>query len=97
MTSLTLQDNQWHVSGPILMDNANTVLAESEGLTIADNLQINLSKVTDVDTAALSLLMEWQRRVQASGKQVNFIHLPESLMSLAKLYGVADYISTGSN
>ena len=95
--SLRLQDNQWHVSGPILMDNANTVLAESEGFAVADNLQINLSKVTDVDTAALSLLMEWQRRVQALGKRVNFTHLPESLMSLAKLYGVADYISTGSN
>lgn len=79
------------------MDNANKVLTESEGLAIADNMQINLSQVTDVDTAALSLLMEWQRRMQAVGKNVSFVHLPESLMSLAKLYGVADYISTGSN
>ena len=97
MTSLTVQDNQWHVSGAILMDNANKVLTESEGLAIADNMQLNLSQVTDVDTAALSLLMEWQRRMQAVGKNVSFVHLPESLMSLAKLYGVADYISTGSN
>lgn len=95
--SLMQQDNQWHVDGAILMDNANAVLIESEALTMHDSLQINLSQVTDVDTAALSLLMEWQRRAHAAGKTVSFVDLPESLMSLAKLYGVADFISTGSN
>lgn len=97
MTNLKLQDNQWHISGEILMDNANTVLAQSNAFDIQDDLQINLSQVTDVDTAALSLLMEWQRRVHAAGKKVTFTHLPESLMSLAKLYGVADFISASSN
>lgn len=97
MTNLKLQDNQWHVSGEILMDNANTVLVQSSTLNIQNDLQIDLSQVTDVDTAALSLLMEWQRRVHAAGKKVTFTHLPESLMSLAKLYGVADFISASSN
>ncbi len=97
MTKLKLQDNQWHVSGEILMDNANAVLEESNALNVMEDLQINLSQVTDVDTAALSLLMEWQRRAQAAGKKVSFTHLPESLMSLAKLYGVADFISASSN
>lgn len=95
--NLEFQDNQWLVSGEILMDNANAVLAESNAFNIEDDLQINLSQVTDVDTAALSLLLEWQRRVQAAGKKVRFTHLPESLMSLAKLYGVADFISASSN
>lgn len=96
MTNLKFQDNQWYVSGEILMDNANAVLAESKLFNVHDDLQINLSKVTDVDTAALSLLMEWQRRVNAAGKKISFSHLPDSLMSLAKLYGVADFISASS-
>lgn len=69
MTSLISQDNQWQVNGAILMDNANAVLTESNALQLEDNLQINLSQVTDVDTAALSLLMEWQRRAQFAGKR----------------------------
>lgn len=96
MTNLKFQDNQWYVSGEILMDNANAVLAESELFNVHEDLQINLSQVTDVDTAALSLLMEWQRRVNAAGKKISFSHLPDSLMSLAKLYGVADFISASS-
>lgn len=92
MTSITLQNNQWSVAGEILMDNANAVLVESNALQITDDLQIDFSAVTDVDTAALSLLIEWQRRAQAANKKVVFTQLPESLVSLATLYGVAEFI-----
>jgi phospholipid transport system transporter-binding protein len=97
MTSIILQGNQWHVSGEILMDNANAVLTDSNAFKMENDLEINLSSVTDVDTAALSLLMEWQRRALAADKKVIFTHLPESLMSLATLYGVADFIPVSAN
>jgi len=97
MTSITLQGNQWHVSGEILVDNANAVLIESKALEMANNLQVDFSAVTDIDTAALSLLMEWQRRAIASNKKIVFTHLPESLHSLATLYGVADFIPLSTN
>lgn len=93
MTSVTLQDNTWRVSGDILMDNANAVLSESRALTMPNDLCIDLSAVTGADTAALSLLMEWQRRAISSGQQVSFANLPEGLLSLASLYGVTDFIS----
>ncbi len=92
MTSIVLQDNQWHVAGDILVDNANAVLNESNALEITDNLQIDFSAVNDVDTAALSLLMQWQKRALAANKKVFFKKLPESLISLAALYGVTDFI-----
>ena len=38
MTSITLQNNQWSVAGEILMDNANSVLVESNALEITDDL-----------------------------------------------------------
>jgi phospholipid transport system transporter-binding protein len=92
MTSIRLEGNVWHVTGEILMDNANAVLTDSNAFKIENDLNINLSGVTDVDTAALSLLLEWQRRALSANKKVTFTHLPESLMSLAALYGVADFI-----
>jgi len=93
MTSVILQDGKWQVSGDILMDNANAVLNDSRALDMPDNLSIDLSAVASVDTAALSLVMEWQRRANTSGQQVSFVNLPESLVSLAALYGVTDFIS----
>lgn len=93
MTSITLQDNRWYVAGDILMDNANAVLTESLALGMPEDLCIDLSGVASVDTAALSLIMEWQRRAILSNQQVSFANLPDSLVSLASLYGVADFIS----
>jgi len=92
MTSITLQDNQWYVSGDILVDNANAVLNDSNALEITDNLQIDLSAVNDVDTAALSILIQWQKRALAANKVVKFNKLPKNLISLAELYGVTDFI-----
>lgn len=97
MTSITLQNNQWRVAGEILMDNANAVLVESNALQITDDLQIDFSAVTDVDTAALSLLIEWQQRALAADKKVVFTQLPESLISLATLYGVVEFIPLSTN
>ncbi len=90
--AISVHDNQWHIAGDILMDNANAVLKESNALTMIDEVQINLSAVSNVDTAALSLMMEWQRRAISSGSRIHFTHLPESLVSLAALYGVTDFI-----
>ncbi len=97
MTGIAVQDKHWRVSGDILVDNAGTLLKESVVLEMTDGLQIDFSEVNDVDTAALSLLIEWQRRALALNRKIAFKKLPESLMSLAALYGVADFIPLSSN
>lgn len=90
--SILVKDDYWFVSGDILVDNANTVLIESRTLEIPDHLKIDFSAVNDIDTAALSLLIEWQRRVSAMNKTLEFKKLPESLVSLAALYGVSEFV-----
>ena len=92
MTNITQQENQWHVSGDVLMDNANAILNQSNAFEMASDLAVDFSAVTDVDTAALSLVMEWQRRAIASNCKISFANLPENLNSLAVLYGVAGFI-----
>jgi phospholipid transport system transporter-binding protein len=92
MISFDSQENKWLVSGEILVDNANSVLVESVGLPMSDALEIDFSSVTNTDTAAISLMMEWQRRAVASNHAITFKNLPEGLSSLATLYGVADFI-----
>lgn len=95
--NITLQDNQWHVAGEILVDNANAVLLCSRELAMPVDLEVNFSAVTNVDTAAISLMLEWQRRAVASSSKVKFTHLPESLTSLAKLYGVTEFLSLSND
>lgn len=97
MTNITQQANQWHVSGEVLIDSANAILSESNTFEMPAELEINFSAVTDVDTATLSLMMEWQRRALASGCKISFASLPENLNSLAELYGVAEFIPSSKS
>lgn len=92
MNMITQQGNQWHVSGALLVDNANALLSQSSALSMAGETLVDFSAVTDVDTAALGLIMEWQRRAAASNSKVIFSNLPDSLISLAALYGVTEFI-----
>lgn len=93
MTSVILQNNQWRVSGNIMVDNAGAVLKESLALAMPDNLIVDFAEVGGVDTAALSLVMEWQRRAALTNQKISFTNLPESLVSLATLYGVTDFFT----
>jgi len=93
MVNITQQSNQWLISGPVLMDKANEALTQSIALSMNEKLEIDSSGVTDIDTAALSLIMEWQRRALASKCTISFANLPVNLNSLAELYGVTSFIS----
>ena len=89
--------NKWHVSGDVLMDNANNVLTQSSTFNMGSEIEIDFSDVKNVDTAALSLMLEWQRRALVAGSQLKFSNLPASLTSLADLYGVHDYFPLSTN
>lgn len=93
MTAITQNENRWDVTGNIEMDNANTLLKLSEALVLPGQAVVDFAKVAEVDTSAVSLMLEWQRRAQAENKQISFVNLPKSLTSLTVLYGVADFVS----
>ena len=86
---LSREGDQLKVDGPLTIDSVAGVLTAS-----ADKLQgvtsVDLSGVTEVDSAAIGLLLEWRR--QRSGTDLRFAHLPAALTSLAELYGVVDLI-----
>ena len=84
--------DKWHVSGDVLMDNANLILGQSDAFAMNGEIEIDFTDVNNVDTAALSLMLEWQRRAVAANCKIKFANLPANLTSLADLYGVEDFI-----
>lgn len=85
--------NQWHVSGDVLIDNVNLILNQSDDFKLAGELVVDFADVGRMDTAALSLMLEWQRRAAAAHCTMHFKNVPENLSSLASLYGVKDFIA----
>lgn len=61
---------------------------------IADgDTTIDLAGLTALDSAAVATLLAWQRAASTHQISLKFIHLPDSLKSLAKLYGVDSFLS----
>lgn len=84
--------NTWHISGDVRVENAHVIFSESTTFVMNEVVNVDFSDVTDVDTAALSLMMEWQRRALDSRTKIGFSHVPANLISLAELYGVTEFI-----
>ena len=53
---------------------------------------IDLAGITEVDSTAVSLLLEWRRQATAAGRSIRYVNLPANLKSLAELYGVSELL-----
>jgi len=65
-----------------------TVAACFERALPAGDLVFDFSGVSRVDSSALALLLGWLRRAKERGNSVELRAPPESLLTLARLYGV---------
>lgn len=87
-------------------------LLESRGLTMetvpalyatglqhlaSEDLRVDLSKVESVDSAAVSMLLGWERAAQHGKRELHVLNIPDALLSLARLYGVADLLPKQSS
>ncbi len=84
--------NQLRVTGALTLANV-TALSEAGKQQLSGDVVVDLAGVTEVDSTALSLLLEWRRTAQQNNFRISFRNLPESLKSLAALYGVADLVA----
>jgi phospholipid transport system transporter-binding protein len=62
-----------------------------------NTMEIDFSQVEAVDSAAVSLMLSWLRRAQRENVTLNFTKIPDNLVSLARLYGVAELLPTGKD
>lgn len=80
------------LEGDLVLDNATRLLAEGEQAILAGSRVFDLSGVTRMDSSALSLLLALRRsgNQSAADQDLEFRNVPDSLSSLARLYGIAD-------
>ena len=82
------------LSGPVTLANVARVLQEGRQHLAEGARSIDFGEVTEVDSAALALALAWLREARAAQRQLAFTRLPESMQTLARLYGVHDFLST---
>ena len=83
---------RFRVEGAITIESAPSVLASGSGLLAAAAagaaVEVDLSGLTEFDSAALGVFFEWQRRSAEGGPRIHYLNLPPKLATLAALYGV---------
>ena len=76
------------VSGPVTLANVAGLLEEGRRHLAEGVRTVDFGEVTEMDSAALALCLAWLRDAKAAGGAITFSNLPESLQSIARLYGV---------
>ncbi len=92
MVDIAQNDGRWLVSGNLLLDDVERLLAQNVMVNGSKVLEVDLSGVTEVDSVAISLLFEWVRQARANQCSLTYSNLPANLISLASLYGVLDFL-----
>ncbi len=84
--------DRFQVSGRLTIDAVTTLYNSGLQPDGKSALVVDLGQVEAVDSAAVSLLLSWLRRAQRDHVSLCFLNVPDNLMSLARMYGVAELI-----
>lgn len=82
---------------PLTMAGANAALAAGLGEIAAGSTVFDLADATATDSAAVAILLAWQRAARARGAALEFRNLPAGLGSLAALYGVDELLGLNNH
>lgn len=84
----------YRLGGELSFATVTALLAQSRALFAAESaLEIDLSGVAHVDSAGLSLLIEWLRQAKLHGWQLRYHGLPAQLVALASISEVDGLLS----
>jgi phospholipid transport system transporter-binding protein len=91
MSAFKLTSNNhstYFVEGDLTFFSINKeTISSFKPLNSAKKIIIDLSKVNNVDSAGLALLIEWIKHSKINRINLSFINIPEQLVTLAKLSG----------
>lgn len=95
MAQVTQQQNTLHFSGNLLINNIGETLADVQKLRLESPLTLDFSQVNEVDTVAVSMILEIQRQLNHAHEHagaVSVVGVPDNLRSLMQLYGVDGFL-----
>jgi phospholipid transport system transporter-binding protein len=75
---------------PQVVTQENALQIQQEGLSnLAVLKKIDCSSLKEFDSTVLTILLSWQKMLQAEGQSISVEHAPEKLKVLAGVYGVS--------
>ena len=85
------------VSGPVTLANVSTILEDARRHLEEGVGTVDLSEVTEMDSSLLAAMLAWLRDARSRGRELAFVNLPDSLQTIARLYGVDGLLPIAAN
>jgi phospholipid transport system transporter-binding protein len=76
------------ISGPVTLANVAAILDEGRQHLEEGVRTVDLAEVTEMDSSLLALMLAWLREAKSRSRELAFANPPESLRTIARLYGV---------
>ena len=80
------------VQGAVNMGNVKSLLEAGLQQFNLELKEIDFSGVKEVDSSAISMVLEWLRVSKSRNLQLRVVNMPDNMKSLASLYGVLGLI-----
>lgn len=78
---------------PVSVTQDNVLQLEKDGLlNLAVLRTVDCSNLKDFDSTVLTVLLAWQKKLQAAGQRISVQNAPAKLKVLAGVYGVAELL-----
>ncbi len=90
--SANAENNRLALSGPVVMQTLKSLHTVGMAQIAVGDLVVDMKDVTEADSSAVSLLMELRRAADRHSHKLTVLHTPDSVTSLARLYGVTDLL-----
>ncbi len=85
------------LEGAVTLDTVPGLIGAAEEHLRQGARVIDFRNVTEVDSAAVALAIEWLRKASESGTGLRLANLPAAMQNLAKLYGVSELLQSASS
>lgn len=89
---ISRENDRLLVHGRLTMETVPVLFKAGVQHLVNEDLLVDMSGVEAVDSAAVSMLLGWARAAQRGQRTLRVTGVPDDLVSLARLYGVADML-----
>jgi phospholipid transport system transporter-binding protein len=84
------------LDGPVTFDTVPGLVSAAEDHFRQGARVVDFAGVTEVDSSAVALALEWVRQAERASIALRLVNVPASIHNLAKLYGVSDLLQQPS-
>lgn len=84
------------VEGPVTLATVPELVSAVEEHFSNGAGVVDFAGVTEIDSSAVALALEWVRKAERAGVPLRLLNIPSTMQNLARLYGVSELLHSTS-